>query len=236
VTEKKDPAPRAYAGSRANSQSVQRSTHTTEPAPPDFAAVFPSCPEQERWVSVTGWDVTAEFFSSSRPLDDKACAWLRRRGISDHAIERDFLRSGAPIHEAHVLYNEGFFDFACAEHPEAVRAFVVLARNEEGAASDIVAFDLAGRIGFWLGREFLLGADLILAPRMDDPLRVYPDVWTWLAGERDGIVIFDWRKAARHLEGVMVEVDNVEFGRRLRRLLGRPAPPIVIRVKCEAAA
>jgi hypothetical protein len=184
----------------------------------------------------TGSDVAFEFFSCSRPLDAKACAWLRRRGVLDHAIERDFLRPGGPIREAYVTYNEGFFDLVSAEDPEAVRAFVVIARNEDGATSDIVAFNPAGRVAFWLRREFLLGADLILAPRMDDPLRVYPDVWAWLAGDRDGIVIFDWKKAARHLEGMTLEVDDVEFGRQLRRLLAQAAPPIVVRVKCEAAA
>jgi hypothetical protein len=54
--------------------------------------------------------------------------------------------------------------------------------------------------------------------------------------DRDGVVIVDWRRAPALLEGVTIGVDDLEFGRVLRRRLTRPPPPIVVRCSAEAAA
>ena len=164
-------------------------------------------------------------------------AELRRRGVPDSAIDHDPDREGGPIRVARVVFEQGFFDFASEDGPEATLAYVSVARDWRGYASDIVAFDLAGRVSAaWLGREALLGAHHVLAPRFDDPLRVFDSPVSWLRGERDGIVIIDWTRAAAALVGVTLAVDNVDFGKRLRQRLTRPAPPIVLRRRAQVAA
>jgi hypothetical protein len=156
--------------------------------------------------------------------------------VSEAAIDRDPRRESAPIRAAHVIFSAGYFDFA-EDASEAVSVFVACARDWRGNASDIVAFDLDGRFAAaWLGREALLGAHHVLAPRFDEPLRVFPDVWAWLRSDRDGVVILDWRRAPALLDGVTIAVDSVEFGQVLRQRLTRPAPPIVVRSSAEAAA
>ena len=103
---------------------------------------------------------------------------------------------------------------------EATLAYVSVARDWRGYASDIVAFDLAGRvIAAWLGREALLGAHHVLAPRFDDPLRVFDSPVSWLRGERDGIVIIDWTRAAAALAG-----RNPRSRQRRLRQATSPAP------------
>ncbi len=153
-------------------------------------------------------EVASAFFANSRPLSEKQRAHLHRRGVADEAIERDFVRPGGPIRAARVAFGSAWFDFAEAE---ATDAFVVIARNELGVASDIVAFHGAVPVSRWIGREPMLGADLVLAPRLGAPLRLYPNVPAWLCGSREGIVVFDWPKAAHRLDGVSLVVATKEF-------------------------
>ena len=182
-------------------------------------------------------EVAYTFMTDSHSPSAAQRAELRRRGVPASAIDHDPDREGGPIRVARVVFEQGFFDFASEDGPEATLAYVSVARDWRGYASDIVAFDLAGRvIAAWLGREALLGAHHVLAPRFDDPLRVFDSPVSWLRGERDGIVIIDWTRAAAALVGVTLAVDNVDFGKRLRQRLTRPAPPIVLRRRAQVAA
>ena len=111
----------------------------------------------------------------------------------------------------------------------------MIARDQFGVTDDLVAFDDRGRLAPGLGRARLLGEQMILAPRLGEPLRVLEDVWAWLRADRDGVVILDWRVAARRLEDVSLCVDSVEFGQSLRERLTRPAPPIFVKTRQAAA-
>jgi hypothetical protein len=187
-----------------------------------------------RALRPTPAEVAYAFMTDALALSAEQRAQLRRLGISEAAIDRDPGRESAPIRAAHVVFSARYFDFAREDDSEAV--FVACARDLAGNASDIIAFDLAGRLASWLRREQLLGAHHVLAPRFDEPLRVFPNVWAWLRSDRDGVVILDWRRAPALLDGVTIAVDSVEFGQVLRQRLTRAAPPIVVRNLAEAAA
>jgi hypothetical protein len=142
---------------------------------------------------------------------------------------------GAPIRAGRVVFAAGVFDFADDEDEDAVAAFVAIARDERGITSDAVAFDAAGRVACSLKREALLGAQRVITPRLGEPLHIFPTVLEWLASDRRGVVVLDWRLAAGQLAGVSLKTTTVEFGRLLRERLARPAPPIFIE-QSEAAA
>jgi hypothetical protein len=181
-------------------------------------------------------EVAYTFLTESHALSAEQRGKLLRLGISEAAIDRDPGRESALIRAAYVIFSAGYFDFTAEDDSDAVPVFIACARNWRGNAADIVAFDLAGRLASWLGREPLLGAHHVLAPRFDEPLRVFPDVWAWLRSDRDGVVILDWRRAPALLDGVTIAVDSVEFGQVLRQRLTRPAPPIVVRRRAQVAA
>jgi hypothetical protein len=102
----------------------------------------------------------------------------------------------------------------------------VIARDWCGDTSDIIAFTDHGPIARWLKRTAVLGEQIILAPRLCEPLRVFPDVWAWLRGGRDGVVVLDWRRAAGALKGKTLEAGTIEFGSKLRKGRARWAPPM----------
>jgi hypothetical protein len=179
-------------------------------------------------------EIAEEFFSQSRRLDDAQRAWFLAHGISASAIETDLYCSSGPLRFASVVFSERYFDFAVEGNASAVPAFIVIARDELGVTDDMVAFDGQGRLATGLGRARLLGEQMILAPRLGEPLRVFEDVWAWLRADRDGVVILDWRVAARRLEDVSLCADRVEFGQILRERLARPAPPIFVNIRAAA--
>jgi len=149
-------------------------------------------------------------------------------------------RSAAGLHvESAVFLPSGQFEFGrdLRDATGAVAALITPALDGFGEIEDLAAIDLdSGAMAQWRGRAAVLGAEMIFAPRLGDPLRVFPDAMAWLAGNREGVVILDWTKAAAALDGVTLEVESVEFGRQLRQRLARPAPPIVVRVNGRAAA
>jgi hypothetical protein len=183
---------------------------------------------------IAAHEIAEEFFSNSRRLDDAQRAWVLAHGVSGSAIETDPYCSSGPLGFASVVFGERYFDFAVDGDASAVPAFIVIARDEFGVTNDMVAFDGEGRLAPGLGRARLLGEQMIFAPRLGEPLRVFEDVWAWLRGNRDGVVILDWESAARRLENVPLAVDDIEFGQILRARLARPAPSIFVRIR-EAA-
>ena len=104
----------------------------------------------------------------------------------------------------------------------------MIVRDEFGVTSDIVAFDET-QFGLWLWRAPVIGQQMIFAPRLDEPLLVFEDVWAWLRAERDGVFPIDWKRTASLLEDTTLAVDTVAFGQILRERLARPAPPIFVR-------
>ena len=182
-------------------------------------------------------EVAEVFLSQSRPLDGEQRDWLRGQGVSDAAVASDPNYEGGQLRAARVAFAGAYFDFAADDDESAVSAFVVIARDWRGYTADIIAFDDSGRVAQWEGREALLGAQRVLAPRLGDPLRIHRDPIAWLAGGREGVVALDWRLAAEQLAGVSLLVGNgdVEFGQLVRERLARPAPPIFIENQDEAA-
>jgi hypothetical protein len=150
------------------------------------------------------------------------------------------VRRAAGLHVEAVVFVPGCqFEFGrnLCDATGAVVALIIPALDGIGEIEDLVALDLdSGALARWRGRAAVLGAEMILAPRLGDPLRVFPDARAWLGGNCEGVMILDWRKAAAALEGVTLEVDSVEFGQQLREHLTRPAPPIVVRVNRRVAA
>jgi hypothetical protein len=182
-------------------------------------------------------EVAYAFMTDSLALSREQRAQLRRLGVSEAVIDHDPGYESAPIRAASVIFSARFFDFAAEGDADAAPVFVACARDWRGNANDMIAFDLDGRLAAsWLGREALLGAHHVFAPRFDDPLRVFDSPFSWLRGDRDGIVIIDWTRAAAALEGITLTVDHVDFGKRLRQRLTRPPPPIVLRRKARVAA
>jgi hypothetical protein len=184
---------------------------------------------------IAAHEVAEEFFSNSRRLDDTQRAWLLAQGISASALEADPYYASGPLRYASVAFSEQYFDFAVDNDASAVPAFIVIARDEFGVTDDMVAFDGQGRLATGLGRARLIGEQMILAPRLGEPLRVFEDVWAWLRADRDGVVILDWRVAASRLADVSLAADTVEFGQILRERLARPAPPIFVKARQAAA-
>jgi hypothetical protein len=184
---------------------------------------------------IAAHEIAEEFFGNSRRLDDTQRAWLLARGISASAMEADPYCASGPLRVASIVFTEQYFDVAVDGDASAVPAFIVIARAEFGVTNDLVGFDCRGRLASWLRRAPLLGEQMIFAPRLGEPLRVFEDVWRWLRADRDGVVILDWRVAARRLEDVSLCVDSVEFGQILRERLTRPAPQIFVKTRQVAA-
>jgi hypothetical protein len=169
---------------------------------------------------IAAHEIAEEFFSNSRRLDNAQRAWVLAHGVSASAIEADPYCSSGPLRFASVVFGEQYFDFVTDDCASAVPAFIVIARDQFGVTDDLVAFDGRGRLSPALGRARLLGEQMILAPRLGEPLRVF-----------EGVVILDWESAARRLGNVPLAVDDIEFGQILRTQLARPAPSIFVRIR-----
>jgi hypothetical protein len=165
-----------------------------------------------------------------RPIQWDEYLVLMRLGVPAPAIIWPDLPA-----RAHVVFRAGKpqFDFA-ADLPtdredEAVSAIILLALDEEGYAADLVAWTTTPyRIASWFGAAPILGAENLLAPRLQTGLKVFPDPLAWLKGERDGVVIVDPEDAKWSLVGELLIVSDGGFGRELREKLSLPQPRIAI--------
>lgn len=120
---------------------------------------------------------------------------------------------------------------------EAVTAYVMVARDVDGVAADIIAWHpRTCRVALWRGAVAMAGEEQIYAPRLEH-LTVHEDVLAWLQAGREGVVIFDTDRAARLFDGCgPLLVGSVDHGKRLRKQLTIPSPEILVSQAEEAAA
>jgi hypothetical protein len=183
---------------------------------------------------IAAHEVAKEFFCNSRRLDDTERACLLAQGISASAIEGDPNCASGPLRFASVAFGEQYFDFAVEADPSAFPAFIVIARNQFGVTDDMWPSTAKGGLLQGLGARGCYGEQMIFTPRLGEALRVFEDVWAWLRADRDGVVILDWRVAARRLENVSLCVDSLEFGQIVRDRLTRQAPQIFVKTRQAA--
>lgn len=177
--------------------------------------------------AITAAEIVDEFAAHAHPL---------RQAESDHLTALSPL-SSRTLHRRIVAANivpdgAGCFDFARPCAVDAVRAFMVLARDEGGRVFDIAGFspDLSRVIGTWLGAACAIGLDAIYGPRMreDGALSVWTAPAEWISSGFDGVVLLDPQRAHPHLRDVdRVIVANIEQGEALAALFLR-GPAILI--------
>ena len=63
----------------------------------------------------------------------------------------------------------------------------MICRDWDGVTADIAAFN-KDRLALWLRRAPSIGEQLVLGPRLGEPLQVFDSVWAWLRGGRDGVL------------------------------------------------
>ena len=187
------------------------------------------------WNGPEAREVAAAFLAFAWGLDPDQRTLLRRRGISNTAIDGDPRRKFSELRWARVIFDAPFFSFAAESDVDVAFAYVVIARDELGGAYDIVAFASDGRVASYLGRASVLGRCLMLEPRGDEPIRVFKTVFDWLRGGRKGVVILDWDQAAvlLHWYSLCVGPGELEFGRQLQAQL-TVAPRIFVQQKAVA--
>jgi hypothetical protein len=142
---------------------------------------------------------------------------LRRQGVVPRAMIYNWADEPVALRRGYVEFLPGNrFAFEDESVSGVVHdALIVVARDQTGDADDLVAFDLNGRFGSWLGVP-VLGLENAHAPRLSDALQVHRTPIDWLANYRRGAVILDHNRARHFLEnaGPFV-VASTEQGRAL---------------------
>lgn len=107
---------------------------------------------------------------------------------------------------------------------------IIVPATDDGALVDLVAQDLAtGRLRTRLDVTAIVGADEIEAARdTGRPVLAFPDLVSWLRGSCRGVVIADWRRADRALDGVAAILTSRRLVEPLARATRacRPRPVI----------
>jgi hypothetical protein len=157
------------------------------------------------------------------------------RMLSEGVPVQGLIRPDLPA-RANVVFHQKrpLFDFADDVGDEgAVSALIFLARDEDGEPEDLIAWAReANRLASWYGASAFLGADDILAPRLDvEGLRIHPDPLAWLKAGREGVVILDTRRARWRLAGEPLIVRDVDFGRTVRASLRLPEPRVFVEAR-----
>jgi hypothetical protein len=161
---------------------------------------------------------------------------LRRQGIPARAIIFDWCDEPVAIKRAFVewLPNGRFAFEGESVSGVVVDGLIVVARDQTGDADDLVAFDLNGRFGSWLGVP-VLGLENAHAPRLSDALPVFPNPIGWIANYRRGVVVVDHNRARHYLEnaGPFV-VSDADQGRALSDAMAY-RPKIYVNSERQAA-
>jgi|688.fasta_scaffold138004_3 hypothetical protein len=142
---------------------------------------------------------------------------LRRQGVVPRAMIYNWADEPVALRRGYVEWlPNGRFAFESESTSGVVHdCLVVVANDETGDPLDLIAFDLRGRFGSWLGLP-VLGLENATAPRMSEGLSVFPNPVQWLASFRKGVVILDPNRARHFLEsaGPFV-VGSTDEGRHL---------------------
>lgn len=81
----------------------------------------------------------------------------------------------------------------------------------------------------WLGRTGLLGLEHPCPATADNPLIVFPDIASWLAGQRRGVVIVDEALARPELlEAGAILATDIEHGEALEAMLREVRLPRIL--------
>ncbi len=184
------------------------------PVDAPYALAFPS-PEVRRL-----YDDPAE----ARAPDQLTIDWLRRLGVSWMAITRPWF-----LHVTRAVFDGqgGYLPSPIGHH------VLLLPVVEDRVVVDIVAWcPKTGGLGTRFGIGALLGADLIGVDGRGTtgiPVPIFPDVLSWLQGDRGGLVIIDWATAACLLSGVIIKPHGCgrAFVGELKRRLVVPAAIVI---------
>jgi hypothetical protein len=170
-----------------------------------------------------------ERFNTLQSIRWTTYAWFLAKGVKSEALFYPEIPALAD-----VVFNEaGTFDFHSDVGEEGTTALVFLARGEDGAPADLVAWSPSPRkLASWQAASSLLGAEEVLAPRLtaEAALAVHRTPLGWLKCGREGVVLVDPRSAAVALRdfGPFV-TESVEHGQELRELFRQREPRIFVR-------
>jgi hypothetical protein len=162
-------------------------------------------------------DDILETFAGLKTLTQSQIDGLRHQGVPAQAIIFDWADEPVAIKRAFVEWIHGnrfvFEDESTSG--VVVDALIVVANDETGDPVDLIAFDLRGHFGSWLGAP-VLGLENAHAPRLSDALQVHRTPIDWLANYRRGVVILDHNRARHYLENAgRLVVSDADQGRHL---------------------
>lgn len=141
--------------------------------------------------------------------------------------------------EAVCFLHGGRFEFArnLRDPTPSSLAVIIPARDENDVTIDLAAWQYeTDALATWRGAAAMLGEGDLAAPRLENGLRVYPNVADWLRAARDGLMILDAGRARWRLAEERLIVSDASFGRRLRDALSLPEPIIFVEKPKRAAA
>jgi hypothetical protein len=224
------PEPRDDKAGRQEFEHVSRrltdsfSAHSLDEqdgAPIDFRLAGVGLNEIERVLNEWCWPLVLHLLSST----------LFALGILGYGVNG----RGAfdALHVADVIFRPGrLFDFSreVRELRGHVAGVIIPVRDECGDLVDLAAWNPDdGALALWRGAASMLGAENILAPRIEsEALLAFADVTAWLRAGRVGVVVLDPQRARWRLAGETLVVDDPVFGRRLRDSLALPEPKIFV--------
>ena len=178
-----------------------------------------------------GADILAEH-ALAQPLRQSDRDSFAAEGVSIRALTWSAFNDLSIVARDRVVFDGTRFEFErYARHDGApFSSYTTPIFDECGDPVDLLAFRPNGPSATWLGRVAVAGAEQIWMPRRDlgEALDVHVDTLSWLRAGRVGIVIIDAQRAAEQLRGVTLRVADPVYARRLRNVLARPAPPILI--------
>ena len=171
-----------------------------------------------------------------------------RASFDRHGVNGERLAYPDPLLPAPVAFDDvGGFGFPddVRDQSALVSAFLVVVRDESGAACDLVAWrPQSGQVARYCRTAWALGMGEWPAPlsalRGDGAVTVFATPVEWLASGRRGLVILDaeiarWRLARDG--GAIIAHSGAEHGRALERAIAvRPARVLIPRTLTFAKA
>jgi hypothetical protein len=167
-----------------------------------------------------------EILQSWHRLPPISLAWLKR--LKALGVSVDGLCEPDLPAQAKVVLHGDCFDLDDGEL--ASDALVFLARDDCGDPADFVAWSpKSDRLASWWGIP-LLGMECLDEPRIDadGALAVFTDPVKWLVGERNGVLVVNFKNAARLLRhAAPLRAGSATEAQRIQKLI-TAAPPRVL--------